>query len=189
MSSRTEVVATAREMHRLGLVAGTGGNVSARDGDAVHITPAGLEYTEMTEHDLVTLAADGAVVRGERPPSSEWRVHLAVYAARPEAGAIVHTHSVQATAWSCLDEPLDTAIKEFRQAAGGEVWTAEDAPAGTDQIARYAVEALEGRNAALLYRHGVLALGESPVRALVMAQVVERHAQIAWLLRGASITG
>ena len=183
MSVKAEVVAAAREMLRLGLVVGTAGNVSARDGDAVHITPAGLAYGEMDEDDLVTLAPDGEVVRGERAPSSEWRVHLAVYAARPEVGAIVHTHSVQATAWSCLDEPLDTAIKEFRQAAGGEVWTAEDAPPGTDQIARFAVEALENRNAALLYRHGVLALGDSPARALVVAQVVERHAQMAVLMR------
>ena len=183
MSSRAEVLAAAQEMHRLGLVIGTGGNVSGREGDVVHITPAAMEYADMTETDLVSLAPDGEVVRGARTPSSEWRVHLAVYAARPAVGAIVHTHSVQATAWSCLDEPLDTAIKEFRQAAGGEVWTAEDAPAGTDQIARFAVEALENRNAALLYRHGVLALGGSPARALVMAQVVERHAEIAWLLR------
>jgi L-fuculose-phosphate aldolase len=63
------------------------------------------------------------------------------------------------------------------------VWTAQDAPPGTDQIARFAVEALEGRTAALLYRHGVLAAGESPARALVVAQVVERHAEMAWLLR------
>jgi L-fuculose-phosphate aldolase len=183
VSSRAEVVAAAQEMHRLGLVVGTAGNVSARDGDVVHITPAGLAYPDMTEADLVTLAPDGEVVAGERVPSSEWRVHLAIYAARPDVGAIVHTHSVQATAWSCLDEPLDTAIKEFRQAVGGEAWTAEDAPPGTDQIARFAVEALEGRNAALLYRHGVLGVGESPARALVMCEVVERHAEIAFLLR------
>lgn len=183
MSLRAEVVATAREMHRLGLVVGTAGNVSAREGEVVHITPAGLAYDEMGEEDLVTLSLPGEVLAGERAPSSEWRVHVAVYDERPEVGAIVHTHSVHATAWSCLDEPLDTAIKEFRQAAGGEVWTAEDAPPGTDQIARFAVEALEGRNAALLYRHGVLGLGDSPARALVMCQVIERHAQIAWLLR------
>ena len=178
MSLRAEVVATAQEMHRLGLVVGTAGNVSARDGEGLLITPAALAYDDMTEHDLVTLPAGGP-----REPSSEWRVHHAIYAARPEVAAIVHTHSVHATAWSCLAEPLDTRIKEFTQALGGAVLTAADAPPGSDELAANAVAAVDGRNGALLYRHGVLALGESPARALVVAQVIERHAQMAWLLR------
>ena len=110
-------------------------------------------------------------------------MHDAIYAARRDVGAIVHTHSVHATAWSCLAEPLDTQIKEFTQAVGGPVLTAADAPPGSDELAANAVAALEDRNGALLYRHGVLALGESPARALVVAQVIERHAQMAWLLR------
>lgn len=185
MSLRAEVVETAREMFRLGLVVGAAGNVSARDGDIVQITPRGLPYDEMSQQDVVALSLGGDVVDGMREPSSEWRVHVAVYAARPEVQAIVHTHSVHATAWSCLEEPLETGVKEFGQAVGGAVQTAADAPPGTEEIARSAVDALEGRSAALLARHGVLALGESPARALVVAQVVERHAQIAWLLRGA----
>jgi L-fuculose-phosphate aldolase len=166
-------------MHRLGLVVGTAGNVSARDGADVVITPAALPYEEMAEDDLVALPGDG----GARKPSSEWRVHHAIYAARPDVGAIVHTHSVYATAWSCLGEPLDTQVKEFTQALGGAVQTAADAPPGTDEIARNAVAAVGERDGALLYRHGVLALGESPARALVVAQVIERHAQMAFLLR------
>ena len=183
MSCSADVLRAAQEMHRLGLVVGTAGNVSARDGDIVCITPAGLPYDEMSERDLVALSPGGDQIDGERRPSSEYRVHLAVYAARPEVAAIVHTHSVHATAWSCLGEPLDTQVKEFAQATGGEVRTAADAPPGTDQIAHNAVAALDGRNAALLYRHGVLALGGSLARALVVAQVVERHAEMAWLLR------
>ena len=178
MSSRAEVLAAAREMHRLGLVVGSAGNVSARDGETLVITPAALDYAEMTENDLVALPGDG-----ERRPSSEWRVHHAIYAARPDVGAIVHTHSVHATAWSCLAEPLDTGVKEFAQALGGAVETAADAPPGSEELAHAAVEAVGDRHGALLYRHGVLALGDSPGRALVVAQVVERHAEIAWLLR------
>jgi L-fuculose-phosphate aldolase len=183
VSLRADVVATAQEMLRLGLVVGTAGNVSAREGDVVHITPRGLPYEEMSGRDVVTLSAEGDVVDGEREPSSEWRVHMAIYTVRPDVGAIVHTHSVHATAWSCLDEPLDTQVKEFQQVMGGEVRTADDAPPGTEEIARYAVEALQGREAALLYRHGVLAVGPSPGRALVVAQALERHAEMAWLLR------
>jgi L-fuculose-phosphate aldolase len=180
---RAEVVAAGREMLRLGLVAGTSGNISAREGDRVHITPSALPYGEMIEDDVVTLSLEGEVLRGTRAPSSERRVHLAVYAARPDAGAVVHSHSVHATAWSFLGEPLDTATEELEQAAGGAVLTAPFAPTGSDEIAAAAVTALAGRRAVLLGRHGVLGLAESPARALDVCAAVERQAQIAWLLR------
>lgn len=183
MSLRAEVVATAREMHRLGFVATTSGNVSVRERDLVQITPSSMPYGEMSEDDLVTLSLAGEVVDGQRDPSTERRVHLAVYAARPEVTAIVHTHSVHATAWSFLGEPLDTGTEELDHAAGGAVRTAAEAPSGSDAIARAAVEALRGRRAVLLACHGVLGLGDSPARALDVCIVVERQAQLAWLLR------
>ena len=184
MSLRAEVVATAREMLRLGLVAGSSGNVSAREGALIHITPAGLPYDEMSETDVVTLDREGSVVEGEREPSSERRLHLAVYAARPDAGALVHSHSTHATAWSFLDQPLDTGTEELELAAGGAVHTAPYAPTGSDEIAWAAVKALGDGGAVLLGRHGVLAVGDSPARALDAATVVERQAHLAWLLRG-----
>jgi L-fuculose-phosphate aldolase len=183
VSLRAEVVAAAREMHRLGLVVGTAGNVSARVEDVVYVTPRGLPYDEMTEGDVVKLALDGEPVAGGREPSSEYRVHLAIYAARPEAMAVVHTHSVHATAWSFLDQDLDPGTKELSLVAGGPLRTAPQAPPGTDEIARVAVEALAGRRAALLSRHGVLGLGDSPARALDVCAMVEQQAELAWLLR------
>jgi ribulose-5-phosphate 4-epimerase/fuculose-1-phosphate aldolase len=182
VSRRAEVVAAAREMHRLGLVAGTAGNVSAREGDLVHITPSALPYPEMTEDDLVTLDADGAVVAGQREPSSERRVHSAVYAARPEAGAIVHTHSGYATAWTFVGEPL--VSPDLERIAGGSVSTAPYAASGSDAIAVAAVEAIEGRQAALLARHGVLGLAQTPAAALATCAAVEHGARRAWLERG-----
>jgi ribulose-5-phosphate 4-epimerase/fuculose-1-phosphate aldolase len=178
VSLRAEVVAAAKEMHTRGLVAGTTGNVSAREGDLIHITPTAFPYPEMTEDDVVTLDADGAVVAGEREPSTERRVHLAVYAARPDVAAIVHTHSGYATAWTFLGEPLASV------AAGGAVRTAPYAASGSDEIARAAVEAIEGRRAVLLARHGVLSLGEAPTAALATCADVEHEARRAWLERG-----
>ena len=169
-------------MLSLGLVVGTAGNVSAREGELIYITPRGLPYGEMTEEDVVGMSLEGEAVEGAREPSSEWRVHHAIYAARPDVEAVVHTHSVHATAWSGLGEPLDTGVKEFAHAVGGPVRTTVDAAAGTDAIARAAVEALGGRQAALLARHGVVAVGGSLAQALLVSQVVERHAQMAWLL-------
>jgi L-fuculose-phosphate aldolase len=181
---RSAVVEAAREMLRLGLVSGTSGNVSARDGDSVIITPARLAYAKMTEEDLVVLGPGGEPAQGEREPSSERRVHLAVYGARPDAGAVVHTHSVHATAWSFLDEPLDTGTEELAAAVGGPVATSEFAPTGGDEIAAAAVSALGDRGAVLLGRHGVVAVGATPAEALARCVVVERQAQMAWLLRG-----
>ena len=104
-------------------------------------------------------------------------------AAAPDAGALVHSHSVHATAWSFLGEPLDTGTEELDQAAGGAVLTAPFAPTGSDEIAAAAVEALGDRRAVLLGRHGVLAAGDTPAKALDVCVAVERQAQIALLLR------
>ena len=154
-------------MPRLGLVTGTAGNVSARDGELILITASALPYEEMTVDDLVTLGPDGAVVAGEREPSSEWRVHVAVYAARPDARALVHTHSEHATAWSEGGEPL------------GPWLTAPYFPSGSDEIATATVAALGDRDAVLLGRHGVLAVGETPASALEVCVAVEQAARRA----------
>jgi ribulose-5-phosphate 4-epimerase/fuculose-1-phosphate aldolase len=135
------------------------------------ITPSALPYESMTVDDLVTLSLDGRVVAGTREPSSERRVHLAVYAARPDARALVHTHSEHATAWSRLGKPLDGVL------------TASFAPSGSDEIATAAVEALGDGEAVLLARHGVLALGDSPAAALEVALAVEQRAREASELR------
>jgi L-fuculose-phosphate aldolase len=180
---RTAVVEAAREMLRLGLVTGTSGNASAREGDSVLITPASMPYDEMTEDDLVALGPDGEPAEGDGVPSSEWRVHLAIYRARPELGAIVHTHSVHATAWSFNDQPLDTGTEELEATTGGAVLTAPYAPTGSEEIANAAAEALGSRGAVLLGRHGVIGVGRAPAEALATCVVVERQAQMAWLLR------
>lgn len=182
-SLRLQIVETGRTLLRSGLVAGTSGNVSARDGDHVLITPASVPYDEIGSADLVTLTLDGQVVGGECEPSSERRVHLAIYAARPEALAIVHSHSVHATAWSFLGDPLDLDTEELLHAAGGVVRCAAHGDSGSDELARSAVAALEGRRAVLLERHGVVAFATSPARALDVCAVVERQAEVAWLLR------
>src|SRR4051794_3236979 len=152
-------------MVRLGLVGGTSGNVSARVGELMRITPSALPYAGMEDADLVTLALDGTILEGKREPSSEWRVHAAVYAARLDARALVHTHSEQATTWSERGEPL------------GEWLTAPFAPSGSDEIARTAVAALGDRSAVLLGSHGVLALGGPPAPALAVWRAGGRAAR------------
>jgi L-ribulose-5-phosphate 4-epimerase len=154
-------------MLQLGLVTGTEGNVSARQGERVLITPSALPYESMAAEDVVTLDPGGSVVAGEREPSSEWRVHVAVYAARPGIRALVHTHSEHATAWSHLGRPL------------GAFQTTPYADSGSDEIAAAAVAALGDRAAVLLGKHGVLAAGDTPARALDVCIAVEETARRA----------
>ena len=162
MCSRADLLQTARELLRLGLVEGTQGNVSVRDGEGILITPSALPYETMVEEDLVLLDAGGRVLAGSRAPSSEWRVHAAVYAARPDAQAVVHTHSPAATAWSRSGEPL------------GDVLTARFASTGSPELGEHAVEALGGRDAVLLRDHGVVAVGPGLAEALATAVEIER---------------
>jgi L-fuculose-phosphate aldolase len=181
---REAVVAAAREMLRLGLVSGTQGNVSVRDGESVLITPAGMPYEDMSAEDVVAIDSDGEPADGRGVPSSEWRVHVAIYAARPDVGAIVHTHSPHATRWSHVGEPL--ASDELAAAAGGDVLTSRPAPTGTEAIASAAVDALGDRGALLLGSHGVVAVAATVEEALEKCAAVEREAEAAWRARGSS---
>jgi L-fuculose-phosphate aldolase len=160
---RSEVVHTAREMVARGLVVDTQGNVSARAGDRILITPAAMPYDAMSADDVVDLGRPGP-----HPPSSEWRVHTAIYRARPDVHAIVHTHSPHATAW---------AQREIDLAPG--VRTAPWAETGTPELGDHAVEALGAHDAVLLARHGVVGVGESLREALDVCERVEHLARAA----------
>lgn len=181
---RSRIVETARRMLQRGLVLGSLGNVSARDPHdrrVMHLTPTGLPYERMAPEDVATMTLDGEVLDGA--PSSEWRLHAAIYRAYPEIHAVVHAHGLYAQAWSFLREPLPAQTEELGILAGGEVRVAAYARSGTQELADNAVEALKGRKAALLARHGIVAVGLTPEEALTVCEVVERQAHVAWLLR------
>lgn len=182
---KRQVVRTARRLRRAGLVVGSLGNVSARDPerpDVMHITPTGRPYERMTPRDVVTMSLEGRAL-SEGVPSSEWRLHAAIYRAHPDAQAIVHAHGLYAQAWSFLGEPLPARTEELQALVGGDVRVAAYAPSGTPALARNAVAALRDRGAALLARHGLVTVGRTLEEALTRAQIVERQARVAWLLR------
>ena len=181
---RAALVGAAHACHAAGLVVAAQGNLSGRDGGAVLISAAGAPLGALTSEDLVTLAlGDGAVLAGAREPSSERRVHLAIYRSREEVGAVVHTHSPHATAWSFLAEPLATGSPEIDDPLGGPVETAEQSPAGSQELADAALGALGGRRAVLLPGHGPVGVGRTPAEAFEACLLCERQAQVAWLLR------
>lgn len=181
---RRQVLETARAMSKSGLSPGRSGNVSARLGEGMVITPSGVSYDAMSTDDLVRVAGDGTPETHRYKPSSEWRFHLAVYAARPEAGAIVHAHSRHATVLACAKKPIPAFHYMVAVAGGSDIRCSPYATFGTKELADHAVAALEGRRACLMAQHGQLAFAETPQAALELAgEVEELAAQYCELLK------
>lgn len=170
-----DVVATARRSAADGLVVGTSGNVSARVGDLVLVTPSGVPYDRLGPHDAVGVDLEGRQVLGDLGPTSELPLHLAVYRST-DAAAVVHTHAVHATAVSTLvtEVPL---VHYAAALLGGPVRTAAYARYGTPELAEAMLGALEGRTGCLLANHGTVTYGDTLDRAY------ERTAQLEWLCR------
>jgi len=162
-------------MLALGLVTGTFGNVSCRVDDRILITPSGLDYAIMRPEDLVFLEPSGTVAEGTRPPSSEYRLHVAIYRQLSAARAIVHTHSPHAIACGDLLDELPISDESTLR---GPVPVAPFRPPGTQKLADGAVELLAAReaNAVILRGHGVVGVGRDLDEALEVCVEVERLA-------------
>ena len=173
---RSQIVAVAQAIDKAGFCPSKSGNVSARFGDGLLITPSGLPYAQTTPEDLIHLSLDGAVLSGVRKPSSEWPFHVEIYKARPDAQAIVHTHSPRATALSCTRRGIPAFHYMIALCGGEDVRCAPYATFGTPELAENAVKALEGRKAVLLANHGVIALGGSLAGAHQIVAEVENLA-------------
>ncbi len=176
-SLREAVIAAARSLHKYQLGVGTAGNVSARIDQGYLITPTGMDYEKLSSADIVTMDLHGNRAEGDLKPSSEWRFHQDIYAARADVDAIVHTHSPCATALSCTRGGLPAFHYMVAGAGGSSIRCAEYATFGTQSLSDHALAALAGRQACLLANHGVIALGEDVESAFKMAQLVEELAK------------
>jgi L-fuculose-phosphate aldolase len=177
------VLAAAKDMLRRGLVEGTAGNISARRADGgIVITPSSVDYADMVLEDLVQVDPEGAVLHAKdgRHPSSEMKLHLACYQAFDDIGSVIHSHPVWATMFAIAHEPIPACIDEFAVYCGGDVRCTDYAASGTPDVGANAVKALEGRGAALIANHGLVAVGPRPDKALHITALVERTAQIVW---------
>lgn len=177
------VLAAAKDMLRRGLVEGTAGNISARrqDGNLV-ITPSSVDYAEMTLDDLVLVDPEGAVLHAAdgRSPSTEMKLHLACFQAFDDIGSVIHSHPVWATMFAIAHQSIPACIDEFAIYCGGEIRCTQYAASGTPDVGANAVKALQGRAAALIANHGMVAVGPRPDKALHVTALVERTAQIVW---------
>jgi L-fuculose-phosphate aldolase len=176
---RVEVLATARAMNANGLNRGTAGNVSVRHGDGFHVTPTGMDYDESQPEDIVFVGLDGRI-EGRRKPSSEWRFHRDIYAARPEAGAIIHTHAPFATALACRGEAIPPFHYMIARFGGSDIRCCDYATFGTQELSDAMLLALDGHCACLMAHHGMVVFGKDLKQALALAVEFEALCEQYW---------
>jgi L-fuculose-phosphate aldolase len=170
---RRGVIETAQAMSREGLSPVRSGNVSVRAEGGMLITPTGLAYEGLQPDQIVFVSDKGRTRAVSLKPSSEWHMHLAIYTAKPDAAAVVHCHSMNATALACAERPIPAFHYMVAVAGGSDIPLAPYATFGTPELGRAVTSALAERNAALLSHHGQIACGPSLEAALDLAREVE----------------
>ena len=180
---RQQLIAAARGMEPARLNRGTSGNLSVRtveNGAAGFlITPSGMPYATLNPEDIVFMHHDGRPA-GLREPSSEWRIHRDIYAARPEAQAILHAHSPFATSLACLRRAIPPFHYMIARFGGDTLRCADYATFGTQALSDAAIAALQDRSGCLLANHGMLVFGRDPAHALALAVELEELCEQYW---------
>jgi L-fuculose-phosphate aldolase len=174
-SERLALANAGRRLAAAGLVIGTSGNLSVRAGDLVAVTPTGGVIGELTAAHMTVIDLDGAVVDGELAPTSEVPMHLAIYRATTAAG-IAHTHATTSTAIGLIADEIPP-VHYTMLSLGGAIPVAPYACYGTEELAAAVVNALEGKQAALMRNHGSIALGSSIAKAIDNLELLEWAAQ------------
>lgn len=174
--ARVGVVDAVRRLDACGLNHGSTGNASQRWADGMLITPTGMG-AELAAGDLVFVADDGKV-QGRWQPSSEWQFHRAVYRARPDVQAVLHTHAVHATALGCLGRALPAFHYMVATAGGDDVPLVPYATFGSEALSSGVAAALSMRDACLLAQHGLVSCGATMAHALKVMVEIESLCQI-----------
>lgn len=177
---RQALVDACRELERLNLNQGTAGNLSVRIDDAMLITPSGIPYDRLKPEMIARMpfGQNDGTWTGPHKPSSEWRMHLDILRARPEDGAVVHAHSVYATALSMLREEIPAAHYMIAAFGGPNVRCTAYAPYGTQELSDLVVEGLRERHGVLLGQHGMVVTGRDLGQAMWRAVELETLAKM-----------
>ena len=176
---REAVIATCLKMNEEGINQGTSGNVSVRTPEGFLITASGIPYNKMKPEHVVEMDLDGGYV-GAYLPSTEWRMHLDIFKHRPDANAVVHTHSIYATALSCLRKDVPSFHYMIGIAGGTTLRCAKYAEYGTPELSEAMLKAMKDRQACLLANHGQIAFGPDLDKALWRAGEVETLCHQYW---------
>jgi L-fuculose-phosphate aldolase len=175
---REAVAAASRHLAEKGLVIGTAGNISARQGDLVAVTPTGADLSTVTAEMVTVINLDGEVIDGDLAPTSEVPLHTGIYAAT-NALAVTHAHAMASTALSCCFDELPP-LHYSCLGLGGAPRTAAYATFGSEELARNVLEALQGRNAAMMQNHGSVAYGSKMSEAVERLELLEWLAELYW---------
>ncbi|HTO31616.1 MAG TPA: class II aldolase/adducin family protein [Pararhizobium sp.] len=176
---RQGIIDQCRAMNASGLNQGTSGNISVRHGDHMLITPSAIPYDEMTPEMIVSMPIDGDASSWEGPkkPSVEWRFHRDILRARPEIGAVVHTHSTFATILAIARKPIPACHYMIAAFGGHDVRVCDYARYGSKELSDNVITALEGRSACLMANHGMVATGPGLDKAMWAAVELETIAK------------
>ena len=177
---RTRIVEVMQAMEAKGLNRGTSGNVSARLGDGMLVTPSGVPPERLTPEAMVLIGADDSIADGQMRPSSEWRMHMQILRRRPDVNGVVHCHSRHATILACAGRPLPAIHYMVGVSGGSSVPVAPYATFGSTELADGVVDTLEGRYAALMANHGQITVAPSLNSALLIAEEIEEQAAVYW---------
>jgi L-fuculose-phosphate aldolase len=180
-AAREQVAAACARLADEGLVVGTSGNVSMRIDEHVVVTPTGGVFGSMGAEDMAVVDRSGHLVEGPLSPTSELGLHLLLYD-RFDSGAVVHTHAPYATALSCVVDEVP-AVHYSMLMFGGSLKVAPYATFGTDELARYVEQALEGRTACLMQNHGHVGYGHDLDYAVEASLMVEWACTVYWRAR------
>jgi L-fuculose-phosphate aldolase len=176
------VLETACKMEENGLVVGTSGNVSLRlasenGRDLLAITPTSRYYDLLTPDDIQVIDFEAEPVEGDLPPSVETMMHIGIYQARKNIKAVIHTHSVYASALAVAHLEIPAILEDQMTVIGGEIKLAPYAPSGSEEQVHNVVKALENRQAALIMNHGVVGVGGTLREALTVCELTEKTAK------------
>ena len=183
---RRRLVEIGQEISRLGFVKGTAGNASARASDGLLVTPSGITYADMKPNDVVHMKMDGEICYGRwmaqshTAPSSEWHLHRALYEARPEVNAILHTHPPFTTTLAVLGKSLPAIHYLIGIVNGNEVPCAPYRTFGTKELSEAVVETMGSRRACLVDHHGLIAVASNLHDALELTIQIESLAELYW---------
>lgn len=181
MDCRLRLIEAGKQMLEKKLTVETWGNLSIRDRETglIYLTPSAMPYHTIAPEDVVAVDLAGNVVEGHRKPTIETELHLALYRARPEVNAIIHTHPIHSQVFAVLRQPIPPIMDEAAQVLGGTVRVAEYALPGTSELAENVRAAMEGRvRACLMANHGAVCVGESMEQAFKVCAVLEMAAEI-----------
>ncbi len=180
LEEKKELVEYGKKMSSEGLSSGTSGNLSIylKEEGVVLITPSGIGYFDTKPDDIVAMDLEGNIIEGKRKPSSEWHLHTLFYKNKPEARAVVHTHSKFCTTLSTLRMPIKAVHYVIADAGTNEVPCAPYRRYGTEELAKVAVESAKESNAVLLANHGIVVCGKNLKSAYGLAKGMEYVAEI-----------